>query len=290
MSQQCKQCQCPDYRIPPEFPATFTASQLARALLLVVSEDLTVNPDQDTRKYLCINCMQRGLRGERLMTFGVPDSDPQEEHNLVRQLREIMYPHGVPHVAARAAVPVDESLEGSVYDDAGEGGSRKSGVDEYRNTWNIVGPAPEATTRTGTPFIDLNTTSSSSGALRTPATPTVQPAEPVQLAPHVPHAQPALPAQPDLPDLPAAPTVAGPFSPDWNPQRPYIAPDSRSTNWHVVTVGYRVGVFDNMDSAVVSCPGNSSSVQRNRNAAIESFVTAQSVPGRVRVVPRAIGF
>ncbi len=40
MSQQCQQCQCPDYRIPPEFP-TFTASQLARALLLVVSEDLS---------------------------------------------------------------------------------------------------------------------------------------------------------------------------------------------------------------------------------------------------------
>ncbi len=69
-----------DFTVPPTFP-TFTASQLLRALLLVVSEDMSECPsnvshmqvltlssdnhyDDDTRMYLCIQCLNRTLNGE----------------------------------------------------------------------------------------------------------------------------------------------------------------------------------------------------------------------------------
>lgn len=40
-------------------------------------------------------------------------------------------------------------------------------------------------------------------------------------------------------------STPGPFDARREPSRPYIAPDNGSSTWYIVTVGRRVGVFDN---------------------------------------------
>ncbi|KAI0713194.1 hypothetical protein C8T65DRAFT_739060 [Cerioporus squamosus] len=85
---------------------------------------------------------------------------------------------------------------------------------------------------------------------------------------------------------PVRPRV-GPFSPEWDPKEPWIAEPSDSTKWFVVTVGRRIGVFDNpteRDSAVNGCPGNSSSMVSSRSAAVARFNLALGIPDYVRVV------
>ncbi len=50
----------------------------------------------------------------------------------------------------------------------------------------------------------------------------------------------------DTVDAPATlvPIVRSPFDPEWDPKTPWFAPPSDSTTWYAVTVGKRVGVFD----------------------------------------------
>ncbi len=39
-------------------------------------------------------------------------------------------------------------------------------------------------------------------------------------------------------------SMRSPFDPEWDPKTPWFAPPSDSTTWYAVTVGKRVGVFD----------------------------------------------
>ncbi|TFK80371.1 hypothetical protein K466DRAFT_569697 [Polyporus arcularius HHB13444] len=251
-----------DFTVPPTFP-TFTASQLLRALLLVVSEDMNNHYDDDTR--------------ERGMTFGHPDPGGTEEEDLIQRLRAIMYPHGMPRARPGAgarlsnlATPFYSGGEPSrtvAAGDAATGTSSSSasvsGAEYYRprgrdypTTWTApsMSPAPSA-----------------SPASASPAPPAVVPVRAT--------------LSPELITRSAGRKHA--WTPDWDPSWPWIAAESVSTNWYVVTVGKRVGIFDKScerDKAVNCCPGNSSAVFSTREAAINEFATALDLPDCVRNV------
>ncbi|KAI0701108.1 hypothetical protein C8T65DRAFT_741808 [Cerioporus squamosus] len=254
----------------------FTASQLVRALLIVIAEDSRVKAnDFDARVFLCTNCVNRSVAGERMMSFAWPDPNASEEEKLTKHLHRLMYPHR-PQSPPPPSVPVAPCTCNAPRDQGRAGAGSESPEDlEYINadmeerpnlpyvdTWNAPSvpythaPASVAGSGSGTPAIP-DTPATTAPATTALASPT-----------------PATPAR-------------GPFDPDWDYQVPYIAPVSDSTTWYVVSVGRRVGVFDS--SAVASAatdrvPANSRKLFSSRNAAIQSFNELLAMPGIVRAI------
>ncbi len=162
------------------------------------------------------------------MTFGHPDPGGTEEEDLIQRLRAIMYPHGVPRARPGAGtrlsnlatpfysggepartVAAGDAASGSVSPEgffSGEGYYRPRGHD-YPTTWTAPSVSP---------------------ARSSPAPPVIVPA------------RATLP--PELITRSAGRKHA--WTPDWDPSWPWIAAESVSTSWYVVTVGKRVGIFD----------------------------------------------
>ncbi|KAJ2989458.1 hypothetical protein NUW54_g8778 [Trametes sanguinea] len=69
---------------------------------------------------------------------------------------------------------------------------------------------------------------------------------------------------------------SGPFSPDWNDGVPWLAPENtQCSTWYVVTVGRRVGVFDNSEETIAATSGVPRNISRggftSRDDAINAF-------------------
>ncbi|TFK78360.1 hypothetical protein K466DRAFT_607058 [Polyporus arcularius HHB13444] len=207
----------------------FTASQLVRALLIVIAEDDQVKaPGFDPRVFLCVGCVNRTVKGERMMSFAWPDPNASEEDKLIQQLQHIMYHR--PGSPPSLPVPV-ATCPCHMPRDAGAPPSGSEGP-------SVVTPPVAATSTTPAPAA-----------------------------------------------APASTTPAPAAAPD--PNAPYIAPPSDSTTWYVVSVGRRVGVFDQSNivaSITDRVPSNSRKCFPTRAAAIQLFEELLNMPGVVRVV------
>lgn len=176
------------------------------------------------------------------MTFGHPDPNITDEEALIDNLRTMMYPHGIPRArtgapgtlsnlstilvsggapsaAAGAATATATTGASSPASEAASEGERPQGL-EYTDTWSQ--PA-RSTGTAGAP---------SPSVAGTPSTvpPTVS----------APGTSASSLAAADAPTT----VSASAWAPEWDPSRPWIAPESDSPTWYVVTVGRRVGVFD----------------------------------------------
>ncbi|KAI0696146.1 hypothetical protein C8T65DRAFT_743714 [Cerioporus squamosus] len=214
------------------------------------------------------------------MAFG-SDASPPEEEELVQSLRQLMSPE-VPSASAPTTTT-----------------SRVRRGLPYYNTWD---GAAGASSHTGRRAIATNPVAATPPPAinPVPVTPSA-PAAPLSAAPAPPAATPTPAATPVPVTVPATGTATtpvagaaasnlGPFDPTRDPMQPWIAPESGSNTWYVVTVGRRVGVFDNshqMRRATDTVKGNSACSASSRNAAIESFVTQLSIPDVVKCYPNA---
>ncbi|TFK83802.1 hypothetical protein K466DRAFT_602549 [Polyporus arcularius HHB13444] len=281
----------------------FTASQLVRALLIVIGEDSQIKADDiDPRVFLCVGCVNRSVAGQRMMSFAWPDPEASEEDKLIVMLRRMMYPHrptsptpesAPAHTCTCAARGEGSKIISGSCSSASTNAEDMSGYGDnepqdrpnlpYFHTWNpvdtLAGPpisAPVPQPAVVSAAVAVPALVAQPVAVPTPV------AQPVAVAVPSPVRAPVAEVAP----VPAAP-MQGPFAPGYDYRVPYIAPVSDSTSWYVVSVGRRVGVFD--ISAVVNratdgVPSNSRKCYPSRAAAIQAFEELQDMPGVIRSI------